>query len=112
MIVNGNAVIDGGRITKTVTGSSYNLLPMAYGRVNDNGTKAGGTPNFTSVKVSDGTYEITVTGSTASSVITATPGNARVIRARYIGSEVFEIFTRNFSNDPLDSEFHFVVFTP
>lgn len=112
IIVNGNAVIDDGRITATATGSAYNLLPLAYGRINDNGTKAGGTPNFSCVRVSDGTYEITVTGSTASSVIVATPGNARVIRARYIGSGVFEIFTRNFNNDPLDSEFHFIIFNP
>ncbi len=111
IIVNGNAVIDDGRITATATGSSYNLLPMAYGRVNDNGTKAGGTPNFTSVRVSEGTYEITVTGSTSSSVFIATPGNPRIIRARYIGG-VFEIFTRTDSGDPLDSEFHFVVYTP
>ncbi len=112
IVVNGSAVIDNGRITGTATGSSYNLLPMAYGRINDNGTKAGGTPNFSCIRVSEGTYEITVTGSTSSSVIIATPGNPRIIRARYIGSGVFEIFTRTDSGDPLDSEFHFVIYTP
>ena len=112
LVVNGSAVIDDGKITGAVTGPSYNLLPLAYGRINDNGTKAGGTPNFTSVHTEDGTYEITVTGSTASSVITATPGNPRIIRARIIGSGVFEIFTRAFDNSPLDSEFHFIVYDP
>lgn len=111
MIVNGSAVIDDGRITGTAAGSAYNLLPLAYGRINDNGTKAGGTPNFTCVRVADGTYELTVTGATASSVIIATPGNPRVIRARYV-SGVFEIFTRDFDNDPLDSEFHFIIIDP
>ncbi len=77
IIVNGNAVIDDGRLTATATTSAYNLLPLAYGRINDNGTKAGGTPNFSCVKTLEGTYEITVTGSTASSVIVATPGNLR-----------------------------------
>ncbi len=104
--------VDDGRITGTATTSAYNLLPLAYGRINDNGTKAGGTPNFSCVKVSEGTYELTVTGSTASSVIICTPGNPRVIRARYISPGVFEIFTRNFSNDALDSEFHFLIFNP
>jgi hypothetical protein len=112
MVVNGSAVIDDGKITGAVSGPSYNLLPLAYGRINDNGTKAGGTPNFTCVHTEDGTYEITVTGSTASSVITATPGNPRIIRARYIGSGVFEIFTRASDNSPLDSEFHFIVYNP
>lgn len=111
IIVNGNAVVDDGRITATATTSAYNLLPLAYGRINDNGTKAGGTPNFSCVRTSEGTYEITVTGSTASSVIIATPGNLRTIRARYIGSGVFEIFTES-NNNFLDSEFHFIIFNP
>ena len=38
--------IDDGRVTATVTGPAYNLLPVCYGRVNENGTKAGGTQNL------------------------------------------------------------------
>ncbi|MEO5947136.1 MAG: hypothetical protein ABIP79_10010 [Chitinophagaceae bacterium] len=110
--VNGNAIIGGGRITATGTGSAYNLLPLAYGRVNDNGSRAGGTPNFSCFKVSDGIYKVTVTGSTSSSVIVITPGNSRITRARYIGSEVFEIFTTTHEGEVFDSEFHFIIYNP
>ncbi len=107
--------IEDGRITGTPTGSAYNLLPLAYGRVTANGTKAGGTQNFTSAGRGDvpGYYYIYVTGATASSVIMVTPQNNVSVQATYVNPGVFFVATWYVaSNDYDDSPFHFVIYNP
>lgn len=114
MIVNGNAVIDDGRITGNATGSAYNLLPLAYGRVNGSGTKAGGTLNFTSVTwLEEGNYEVSITGLTASSVIVVTAHSPVTVQAYYDSPGKFKVRTWSpIFNDDTDSSFHFVIFNP
>ncbi len=115
MIVNGNAVIDDGRITGTATGSAYNLLPLAYGRVTEAGNKAGGTQNFTSA-VRDNTagyYYVYVNGVTSSSVIVVTSQSNRVASASYVNPGVFFVSLWSVANDEYsDAPFHFVVYNP
>ncbi len=65
--------IEDGRVTATATGPAYNLLPVCYGRVNENGTKAVGTQNFTVTHDGDGIYTITCPGINASSLIFVNP---------------------------------------
>ena len=114
LVVNGNAVIDDGRVTATATGSAYNLLPLAYGRVTGAGSKAGGTLNFTSVnRLEEGNYEVLVTGLTASAVIIVTAHSPVTVQAYYDSPGKF--YVRLWSpilEDDTDGSFHFVVFNP
>ncbi len=115
MIVNGNAVIDDGRITATATGSAYNLLPLAYGRVTTAGNKAGGTTNFTSVEnPNPGHYVVYVTGLTASSILMVTSGGATYsIAAFFENPGRFTVNTRSIvSGDFENWFFHFVIYNP
>lgn len=115
IVVNGSAVIDAGRITATTTGSAYNLLPLAYGRVAAAGNKAGGTLNFTSASKgsNDGSYYVYVNGLTASSVIIATANANRNVAANYDSPGVFfvSLWSVN-SNEYVDGAFQFVVYNP
>ncbi len=114
MIVNGNAVIDDGRITGTATGSAYNLLPLAYGRVTGDGDKAGGTGNFTAVsRLEEGIYDVFVTGITTSSVIVATGQCVATIQTYFISAGQFRVrIWSTILDENTDCSFHFVVYNP
>ncbi|HQV87298.1 MAG TPA: hypothetical protein PLO70_17120 [Chitinophagaceae bacterium] len=114
IIVNGNAVIDDGRITGTATSSAYNLLPLAYGRVTYLGNKAGGTPNFTSAtRTGPGAYDVFVTGLTSSSVIMVTPGSISSIEMNYDSPGKFRVRVWSSIYDEFnDCDFHFVIYNP
>ena len=107
--------VDDGRVTGTATGSAYNLLPLAYGRVAAAGNKAGGTLNFTSASKgsNDGSYYVYVNGLTASSVIIATANANRNVAANYDSPGVFfvSLWSVN-SNEYVDGAFQFVVYNP
>lgn len=115
IIVNGNAVIDDGRITATPTGSAYNLLPLAYGRVDGDGNKAGGTVNFTSVtRVEEGIYDVFVTGITTSSVVVATGHHClAAIQISSVSAGQFRIrLWSTILDENIDCDFHFIVYNP
>jgi hypothetical protein len=112
--------IEDGRVTATVTGPAYNLLPVCYGRVNENGTKAGGTQNFTVTHDGDGIYTITCPGITASSLIFVNPlggsGTSSTwftARGVYASGNTMEVYTSEFFNvDRTPSAFQFIIYTP
>ncbi len=112
--VNGNAVINDGRITASATGSAYNLLPLAYGRVTSDGNKAGGTLNFTSVtKLELGDYEVSVTGVTSSSVVIVTPNCPAAVLVYGVTTGKFRVGLYSpILEDDIDCPFHFVVYNP
>lgn len=79
--VNGNIKLTGDLI-KPATGA-MSLIPLCYGRVDDDGTILGGSGNFTVTKYGTGFYDITVLGfsATTSTVVVSTiasgsPGTA------------------------------------
>lgn len=77
-----NISLGTGEINREATGG-FNLLPIAMGHVDDDGTILSGTGNFSVNKSGTGTYEITVTGETinlASNTATAsiTAGNGMI----------------------------------
>ncbi len=112
--------IEDGRVTGTATGPAYNLLPVCYGRVNENGTKAGGTQNFTVTHDGDGIYTITCPGITASSLIFVNPlgGSGTsptwfTARGVYASGNTMEVYTSEFFNvDRTPSAFQFIIYTP
>ena len=116
MIVNGSAVIDDGRITGTATGSAYNLLPVCYGRVNENGTKAGGTLNFTVSKTSLGSYEIVSSQITSSSIIMVNAWGANAWcygKGNYVSANTMRVGIVDILNtDVRDCAFHFIIYNP
>ena len=112
IVVNGNAVIDNGRITATATGSAYNLLPLAYGRVTAEGNKAGGTINFTVARTAEGEYTVICPQATASSLIfvNVESGQGHVGGAFYSVNAVY--IRINDGGSPDDVAFHFIIYTP
>lgn len=112
--------VDDGRITSTATGIAYNLLPVCYGRVNENGNKAGGTQNFSVVRNSLGSYSITCAGINSSSLIFVNPEEATgtsavwlVGRGKYDSGNTMDVYISEFYNTSLiDGDFHFIIYTP
>lgn len=112
--------VDDGRITSTTTGIAYNLLPVCYGRVNENGNKAGGTQNFTVVRNSLGSYSITCAGINSSSLIFVNPVEATgtsavwlVGRGNYDSGNTMDVYISEFYDTNLiDGDFHFIIYTP
>ncbi len=130
MLVSANANITGNlnvtgfvenKLTAANTGSSYHLLPISYGRVNANGTKAGGTTNFTSARdggtINNGAYLISCPQVTTSSIIIITCRgniNGDLPHATYSINSTgtgFNVFTTN-GNSFVDCAFNFIVFDP
>jgi len=61
-ILNGDLIVNGGFSTNAYSGSPF---PIAYGRIDADGSIASGTGNFTcTLLMPDSTYEITITGET------------------------------------------------
>ena len=111
--------VEDGRITGTATGPAYNLLPVCYGRVNENGTKAGGTQNFTVTRESIGVYRITCSGITSSSLVFVNPVESSISptwmtgRGYHVSGNIIEIVISEFFNtERIDGKFHFIIYTP
>jgi hypothetical protein len=114
--VGGDMVVGNGRLTSNVTTSTYNLLPVCYGRVSAEGNKSGGTPNFTCDKYNEfGVYNIYSSTITASSIILIN-GNSitqnLICSFYYQGTGNFRVTIRDEDGDGLKNPFNFVIFTP
>jgi hypothetical protein len=57
----GNIALTTGELNRTATGTA-NLIPIAYGNASASGGISGGSGNVSSVKISTGVYELTITG--------------------------------------------------
>ena len=110
----GNAVFDG-ELQRPSTGNA-NLVPIAYGTINDNGTIINGTGNFTADLV-NGIFEITVNNETLSSshtVCAITPRSLQPRTASFEFSSSNKLFvviydpTNSTSLTPTD--FQFVIY--
>lgn len=111
-----------GKLTHGTTTTSYNLLPVCYGRVAANGNKLGGTPNFTVSKPcingSPGCYFINSPQITTSSIIIINVdswlASSRSITAtfHYQGNNDMGVYLTDEAGDPINSNFNFVVFDP
>lgn len=110
--VGGDMVVGNGKLTSNVTTSSYNLLPVCYGRVSENGTKQGGTPNFTVSRQSLGLYYIYCAQASASSVIMVNTEGTYVTHHAYYDTDHIVVYSYADDRDDIDARFHFVVFDP
>lgn len=101
------------KLTATTTGTSYNLLPVCYGRVSANGSKAGGTPNFTVSRKSEGSYEIICSQITSSSIVsvTAIAGALNVIVNANVSAGILYVWTLK-DGDSFGNPFHFIIIDP
>ncbi len=108
----GNAKIGGGRITSDITTASYNLLPVCYGRVDYNGNKQGGTPNFTIERISVGKYYIYCDQASTSSIIMINVPGTFVFGRAIFSSDHISVYIHDDGRDPHDAGFQFVVFNP
>jgi hypothetical protein len=111
-----------GKLTATTTGPSYNLLPVCYGRVAANGSKLGGTPNFTVSKPcingSPGCYYINSPQITASSIIIInvdswlSSSSSLFATFHYQGNGDMGVYIKDDAGDPINSNFNFVIYDP
>jgi hypothetical protein len=115
--VSGNIQLTG-EVRRVATGTA-NMVPVAYGRVRENGTIASGSGNFTATWNSGAEhYEITVTGeaidsSSCTVLVTLLAGSSDGVRTAYTSSvggrlvvEIHDVF------GPILHDFSFVVFKP
>jgi hypothetical protein len=116
--VNGTITVSGtsNEINRTQTGAA-NLLPIAYGSVNANGSINTGTGNYTVTWIGgfDNEYEITITGENYNSsgyITLATPidENLKVRAASSSGKLIVTIHTAG--NTKTQSPFQFIVYKP
>lgn len=117
--VNGTITVSGtnsNEINRTQTGSA-NLLPIAYGSINANGSINTGTGNYTVTWVggSDDEYEITIAGESYSSsgyitFVTPIDDNWKPTAKSSSGKLIVKMF--NPGNFPQQSAFQFIVYKP
>lgn len=115
MYANGDINIEG-KITKQAETGFSNLLPLAYGRVDIDGNKIGGTPNISVTKLSTGLYSLYIPqfNPTTSTILITTEFKNIPSQALYSipdtqGRIFVEIFNPAAFNR-LDSGFSFIVY--
>jgi hypothetical protein len=127
----GGVTLDG-EINRTSSGEA-NLIPIAYGVINANGTISSGTNNFTVTKPSTGVYRIAINGISDYTNIVSTANYetapnfssiyTNVAEGAYIKTSIqamvlnptcgsFPLIFPCLENNPSDAKFSFVAFKP
>ncbi len=111
LLVTGTATFNSGRITGTVTGTSNNLLPLAYGKVSYEGNKISGTDNFTSAnRVGPGEFNLFVTGANSSTVVVVSAESYTVSRIIYRGAGWYSVQFMYLTTEGASVDFNFVMY--
>gem|GEM_PF-2345235 len=105
-----------GEVRKPGTTGSFDLVPLAYGFINANGTIRNATTNVSVVRISTGVYEISVAGITSACTIIAQAG--QILTAKYLSAGKCRV-TIDSDADELtpesgkwDDDFYFIIFQP
>jgi len=105
-----------GEVRKPFTTGNFNMVPLAYGFINPDGTIRNATINVSVARISTGVYEISVPGINADCTIIAQGGN--ITTAKYLSAgkcrvtieaNVSENFSEAFKTD---ADFYFIIFQP
>lgn len=106
-----------GKITRQAQTGYNDLLPLAYGKVNDAGTITGGSGNFTITNLGDGDFRINCTGLTASSTVIATATFSSyypeiVVASVYstVAGAAYISSYWEYGNSKSPSGFHFIIY--
>ncbi|MBC7935822.1 MAG: hypothetical protein H7Y86_10775 [Rhizobacter sp.] len=114
-LVTGNISVSDEIRNQSRTGT-YSLIPLAYGRVDYNGSLISATSNVSVTRVSEGTYDITVSGVTSSCSIIAYGGPSTT--AAYSTTNTCRVTNYSDLYDGMetisksDTQFYFVIFQP
>lgn len=102
-----------GEINRTATGST-NLVPIAFGMIQDNNTIISGSGNFTITDMGTGHKQITVNGVTLSIGTHTVVGSTFAATPRFssylIITGELEVFTYNSSSTLVNTPFSFVIY--
>jgi hypothetical protein len=103
-----------GEINRPSTGTS-NLIPIAYGTIQDNGTILSDTGNFTFTDLGTGIKKITVTGVNLNISNHTIVGSTHATTPRFsnfvIISGELQVFIHNQNGTPVNSPFSFVIYS-
>jgi hypothetical protein len=103
-------------IQKPGATGSYSLIPIAYGRVDYDGSIISATPNVSVTRVSQGVYDIVVNGVTSSCAIIAYGGETTT--ATYFTTNTCrvtnhkDLYDGNENILRTDTRFYFIIFQP
>lgn len=102
-----------GKVMRTSTTGSANMLPVAFGLITSGGTLYSGTANFTITKLGTGIFRLTSGDFSAGTVIIATPTATNIsVGASGVTANQLDFYVRNMDTDQLtDAWFNFVAFT-
>jgi hypothetical protein len=114
MKASGNIQLSTGEINRTATGTA-NLIPIAYGNASASGGMSGSSGNVTSVKISTGVYELTISGEDIDNYTNyfykVVPNSANpLIATVYPFNPTFRVEIFNAGGLNQDGNFSFVVF--
>lgn len=113
------AVNGDGSITRESSGNNIDMLPIAYGQINPNGSIITGTSNIgTITNPSTGQYEITINGETLNNtdyIVSVSSSNSlNNVGAAFTGGKV-RVFVRDLTNFPTqytNGSFSFIIYKP
>ncbi|WP_462249356.1 hypothetical protein [Ferruginibacter sp.] len=116
----GNLVTDNISVSNEIRNQSrtgtYSLIPLAYGRINADGTIVNATSNVSVTRVSEGEYDITVSGVTSTCTIIAYGGETTT--AAYSTTNTCKVINYRDTYDgaetisKTDTPFYFIIFQP
>lgn len=107
-----------GKIYGENTGNA-NLLPYAYGKVDENGIILSGSSNFTVTRTLEGEYRIDLNNTKEEMVVQITPsfstGQFVVANSLFFSPNPNQIFVETYdviTDDYVDTEFSFIIYKP
>jgi hypothetical protein len=101
-----------GKITNTSATGNSSLIPFCFGKIAEDGSTISGTGNFTSVRLSTGSYRIFCPGVSFNSVVIVTP-NGNFSAGTLAFDDEIDIVLYNISTHAqTDGIIHFVVYNP
>lgn len=110
----GNVVLTSGKVTRTNTGSA-NLVPIAFGSIQDNNAVLAGSGNWTTNSVATGHKRINIPGVSLNisthTIVGSTSASFPVFTSFLIVNNNLEIFTYNSSGTLVNVPVSFVVYT-
>jgi hypothetical protein len=102
-----------GKITKSSSTGNSSLTPLCFGKIDYDGSIISGTGNFTSIRISDGVYQITCAGVSVNSVVIITSNANKSASGLAFDDGTIDMIIHDIGTNALeDGILQFVVYNP